>query len=516
MVKAPSGHRWRFYSYSLLAVFFLAQLLRWRVSPQHIDNYYHLLTSWGFLKAGGYVGWDFWQYAPVGRPHIYPPFFHILLSAFISTGISRIILIKALELILPVTFLFVLYRFSAAHFGHRLAFFVLAFAGSSYSFFLSLANYLPATLALIFGLVAFDGLFNGRLGRCVLFLGLACYTHIGVSYFLLIACCVYGALSREQRRISFRAILYASLVAMPVVLKQVASLGVLSIAGVSNENLFCEFKVFDYALAAGGIVVALRRGKRFSLFVGLLAGSAVFLPYPYRFFSAQGYIPVIFLAATTAAYLFEKIAAVSKRLSYPFLAAVVLYCLYFSPSVLMTPAAMNEKARFDIWGTDAVLANTFSFNPRERIATLVGEFPQKDLLGATDVIQRNSTDNDIVFSDVYSMGVALASLSGRATANRLFPEIKASGEVDPLRVSKVIVFLRDVDPALLEHIVRAHGLRRIGETRLFLLYENPSGTSGARVRKASVPFAVIGLLGIVLVVATWVRKTGVCKASGKA
>ena len=68
---------WNFFSWSLIAIFCLLQVLRWQIMPQFMDIYYHLSCAWGFIQAGGYSGWDFWQYAPVGRTHIYPPVFQI-------------------------------------------------------------------------------------------------------------------------------------------------------------------------------------------------------------------------------------------------------------------------------------------------------------------------------------------------------------------------------------------------------------------------------------------------------
>ena len=85
---------WGYFSKIIILAYAVLQLLRLAIFPQFIDMYYHLQTAWGFIQAGGYSNWDFWEYAPFGRPHIYPPLFHILLALFMKLGFGVIFLAK--------------------------------------------------------------------------------------------------------------------------------------------------------------------------------------------------------------------------------------------------------------------------------------------------------------------------------------------------------------------------------------------------------------------------------------
>ena len=494
----PAEVNWKLYSRALLAIFLLVQLLRWRVSPQFIDIYYHLLTAWGFLQAGGYSGWDFWHYAPVGRMHIYPPLFHLILVFFIKLGLQKILLIKILEIVLPVALLGLIQRVISARFSPRLAFLVLLFIGSSFSFYLSLINYLPATLAMIFGFLCFDRMLRRNFLPASLFLALCFYTHIGISYFFALSFILYGLFRKEERRAFVLPVVYALVLAAPVLFKQAAALKVISVFGVSNENNFCEFKVIESILGLAGLALAVRMRKDYWLFVSFFLASFIFLVYPYRFFSAQGYLPLVFLAAVAADFLYNKFTAKIPQLQYPLFITLVLYCLYFSPTLMMNPREEGYKKQYTVYVADSVLANTFFGQPHERIATLLSEFPQKELLSAASIIEAHSQEGDIVSSEIYSIGVTLASLSGRATANRLFPEIKASKEVDPLAVSTIIVFLQDIDPVLLNSLQRKYDLQKIGENRLFTLYKNPACRTKAHVKQASISFGGIAALSLVI------------------
>jgi len=65
-------------SIALLCLLTLASLLHFKdLYPQFIDVNYHMGAIEGMRQAGGLVLWDFWEQAPAGRPHLYPPTLHI-------------------------------------------------------------------------------------------------------------------------------------------------------------------------------------------------------------------------------------------------------------------------------------------------------------------------------------------------------------------------------------------------------------------------------------------------------
>lgn len=491
---------WKLYSQVLLGIFLFIQVLRWSVSPQFIDIYYHLLTAWGFIQSGGYTGWDFWQYAPVGRMHIYPPLFHLILALFIKLGVQKILLIKILEVVLPVVFLCLLYSVIATFYSIRLSFLVLLFIGSSFSFYLSLSNYLPATLAMVFGLLCLERLFRQDTLRGSIFLALCFYTHIGLSYFFALSFILYGIFCKEDRRGFVVSVICAVILSAPVIFKQVAALKFISISGVSNENKFCEFKVVDSLLGIVGLVAVSRMRKRYLLFIGFFLASLIFLAYPYRFFSGQGYLSIVLLSALAVDFLYERLTARMPGSGRYLLIALILYCVFLSPTVVMSQRAGNNRQTYSVFTFDSVVVNTFSMQHHERISTLLSVFPQKELLSAADIIKAHSKENDIIFSEIYSIGVELASLSGRATANRLFPEIKSAGEFDPIAASKIIILLQDYDPLYFNSLLRKYNLRKIGENRLFVLYENPLCKVSSQLEKASVPYWCIIAIGIGLLI----------------
>ena len=132
-------------------------------------------------------------------------------------------------------------------------------------------------------------------------------------------------------------------------------------------------------------------------------------------------------------------------------------------------------------------------------------FP-REYLSAAALVKKNSEDKDIVYSSLNIVGVILASISERPTANALFPEIAASKKFDPFLSSKIIVFTKDEETSRVDFIVNKYNLTKIGENKIFILYKNPSCDIKAHVNRASVTFSVIGLISLGFVLAFWLIK----------
>jgi hypothetical protein len=67
----------------LLAFVAIASAMRWSWYPVFVDTYYHMAVIHGYEQAGGLPTWAFWELAPGGRVHIYPPAIHVI--GYLST-----------------------------------------------------------------------------------------------------------------------------------------------------------------------------------------------------------------------------------------------------------------------------------------------------------------------------------------------------------------------------------------------------------------------------------------------
>ncbi len=479
---------WDFLSKLTIAIFLTLQLVRWVILPQYMDIYYHLLTAWGFLQSGGYSGWDFWQYAPAGRVHIYPPLFHLILALFMKLGFSQVILAKVSEILFPWLLLLVTWKFTRKNYSARLGFFVAVAFFSSFHFYLSLLNHLPSTVALILGVLSIGQLFKDRLIRCAILLALCFYTHIGVSIYFAIVFFVLGLSSDANKRKNIlKVITITAILVIPLAIKQLSSLSSVSVLGFNlSERYLIKIKLLEYFLALMGLVIVFRQRKKYSLILCLFLSNFVFLFYPYRFFSEEGYYPLIFLVAIALDSLYDKIRW--KNLAIVLCGVIVL----LSPTLMLNFKPQEESNFYEITFSDSAFMGMLFAKGQ----TLW--FPN-EYMEAASVIRENSKEGDIIFSTLDIAGLAVSSLAGRASANALLPEIKESYSFDPLLSSKMIIFTAIDEEEQVNSIASFYRLSLVGTNKFFKIYKNNNSPIVNKVRRASVPFWLIFIWAIALI-----------------
>lgn len=472
----------KYFSYDFWAVIILIfytimQISRWPLFPQHLDIYYHLLTAWGFIQTGGYSNWDFWQYAPIGRPHVYPPIFHAVLALFMKIGIDRIILAKIFSIIIPLTFLFTLWNFLRKKFSSCLAFFSLITMGSSLSFYASLTNHMPSTIALTFGILAIWQFMNKKTILALLLLTLCFYTHIGVSYFITLTFVIYALFNREYFRPVFTIVIGAVILAIPMIMRQLSGINLLSLPLV-QENYSCEFKTIDYILAVIGFVILLRSKGKGRLFLSLFLASFVYLPYVARFFSAEGYLSVALLAAVALYGICESFG--KNRYARYIVILVVAFMLIFSPTIAIGQLDVGKPSN-RVFLFDSAAMNMLFPKANERMISGTIWF-EKRYSFVSKLIRENSSPDDIIYCPEDIVGLCLAVASERATANYLLPEVYYKTRTNPYVDSKIVIILRYHDPASVKEIVDKYGLVLLGKDEIFEVYKNPKAKAKIVIR----------------------------------
>ena len=476
---------WNFLAIIFLVVYVLSQIRQWNVFPQHFDIYYHFLTAWGFIKAGGYSTWDFWQYAPIGRPNIYPPLFHIILAMFMKAGIGKIFLARLFSVALPALFLFTLWNFVKKNFGDRFAFLTLLVLSSSFSFYSSLINHMPSTLAMIFCLLSLEQIFKKRIIRAGLLLALSFYTHIGTSWFFMFGILIYILLNSENKREALLSLICGLAISMPILIQQILNIRLVSLFNF-NELYFCEFKTIDYMLAAFGIVLSLKKEKKYRLFIALFIASFIYIKYPSRFFSAEGYLPIVFLSIVSINSLFENFA---KGIHVKIMAiGIILFVSILSPTVVIKQAP-RESSFYNIYLFDSTFMNMIFGEGKEKVLSRPIWLEAYTL--TSKVIEDNSSPGDIIYCTEDSIGLSLAALSGRATANYLLPEVHSTKDADAMADSRLVLMLKYHSPEWVKNKVDRYGLKMIARTSILDVYSNPSATSHIQVKKALIPFNLI-------------------------
>ncbi len=493
---------WGCFSKIIILVYIILQLLRLIILPQFMDIYYHLQVAWGFIQAGGYSSWDFWEYAPFGRPYIYPPLFHILLALLMKLGVSAIFLAKFFESATPVVFLIILWDFIRKNYGEQLGFFVVVAFGSSFAFSISLANHIPSSFALIFGFLSLGELFKNRVERAVILLALCFYTHISVPWFFILSYILYAIMDKNTRINSIRVVFYSLLIALPILFHQFLALHFIHLVGLNEmpEKFHLQIKVFDYILAGFGLFLAAKMTPKHKLFISLFLGSFIFLTYPSRFLLAEGYIPVILFSALTMQFIWQRLKEKMLRAKEIFIGVLITFILFISPTLFLGKSAGCNKISYKVDWVDSTFSGLFLAKGSSIW------FPWM-YLPAAEIIKANSSAGDIIYSNINIAGLILSSLSQRATANALFPEVRSSEQFDPFLVAKIIVLPKDLDEQLVNDISSKYHLIKIQENKYFSVFKNPKCAYKLQIRKATFSFRAIIIVFFLFAGLFWWKKS---------
>lgn len=298
MIKNDSEKlNFNLYSWGLIVCALVFQILRWGIFPMFIDIYYHLSVMLGFSEAGGYTASSFWEYAPVGRPHLYPPFLHILMLIIHKMGLSELLVAKLVSFsIYPFT-LIAIWLFARSLFNSRTAFFSVLLASSSFYFYLETSNIIGFSLALSLGLIGLVFLLRERPVSACIFMALVFYTHIIVGWVVFLAVLFYAIISNKIGK--YAKVLIASfLLYLPLFVHQINNLKFLRFVDVKAKH-YIEFNVVIYLVFLLSVYLLSRRKIKANKLLLSLTASLVLLSFnfPQRIFSGSGLVVFIFWAA---------------------------------------------------------------------------------------------------------------------------------------------------------------------------------------------------------------------------
>ena len=492
-----STYRWNLYSILLFISIIILNLLRWSKLPTFIDIYYHLSVVKGFSIAGGYVLRSFWEYAPFGRPHIYPPFTHILILLFYKFNIPLLLIAKIIEfLIFPVLIIIIWYVIKGL-FHRRLAFFTILIASSTYSFYLSVGNLIPASLALIFGFLAFFFIERKKIIASSLLLVFCFYSHTGVSLYLYLALLVYGLLNREIFKQSYLALVSASILDLPLIIHQLISFSYIDLANI-KENFPLEINLLVYVSTFFGLIIAFRKRGRYLLFVSMVIAIIPFmLIYKYRFLSGQGMIGVILSSALLYSWIYgeiyKKVLRMHKRIIY-LLSYFLLVCLLF---LISSASIYSYKGNIGFLTFNSTYVNFIKKESRLIRANEISLYYPRIWQETAKIIEKNFDRNDIIYSNAPYAGGIVSVFSYHPTSTGMLSEVRPYKDFDQIAVSKIIVWFKEengkVDKTL-SSLIKRYDLEKVGETEFVYIYKNPHAETPKIKPKAIIPTRLLFMI----------------------
>lgn len=168
------------------------------IDPIPPDSLYHLLVARRISELGYVPMWDDWQFAPLGRPHLYPPLFHLLLVGVAKVfGGDFIAAFRWTESVaLPFTF-FTTWYLARWLFDARRAFAALLIVGTDYALVFTAAMGTPSVLSTSLLSIMLVLFLSGRWWLAAPLGVIAAYTHLGIPPIALGALGLFSLLHRR-------------------------------------------------------------------------------------------------------------------------------------------------------------------------------------------------------------------------------------------------------------------------------------------------------------------------------
>ncbi len=463
----------------------------WPVFPYFLDSYYHLAVIRGFQQAGGPVLHAFWEAAPQGRPHLYPPLFHLISFHGTLAGVPFIQLARfwtwaSFPLLLAVTWA-VLIRVSSP----RLACLALITLATPYSFFLGTINHAPATLALVAGLGMMLALHRKRWLAGGLFLAAAFWLHAGLPWLLALSVLLFGGVDREYRKSCLNILAVALIAAGPWLLHLWNHHSMFQLQPRGEERML-EAPVPLLLLGLWGWVVAWRR-KGMLRYLAVMAAAFLAMAlagYRSRFLATQGLFPWLLLAAVALDGLRGKWAI-----------KLLLGLLLLSPSLHFF------DGRTTVAWVDTTFPTLSGLVPARPRGTGNTVYNEKFMGELSEAVRTHTQPDDLIYSNLNYLAGMMTAFTGRAATNRMLREMADRPAREQIPQARLVIWVKELSgerSRKMEEAVVEHHLRPLAETEIAYLFLNLRPMGRRHVAPAIFPWWVAScLILLAAAVAAW-------------
>lgn len=475
----------------------------WPLLPIFVDIYYHLNVAQGFRDAGGVVLHDFWEFAPLGRPHVYPPALHVALAAFAQAGLPLLTIGQLLTVGTYPAVLLATWALVRTWLGSERAYWATLCSLVPYSYLLVTCNTVAASWAIVWWLLSLVALHQRNALGLALCGVLAFYTHLSMPWLMLLS---WGLLAWREpplRQMVLRGGSVVVLAALPWLghlWQQRAAFGPIR----SMENLYLEWPLAIDVLALIGVGVLWRApapGPRRLLFVLLASLLPLAISYPFRFFSGQGLLALSLLAGEAVYQGHQRWQRYTRQ------PAFVTAGLLSAALLLVSPVYIQQPQR-PLWGIwESALANLLPVPPRLQRSNAVSFYNARLMDPLAQLIRQHSQPEELISCSLPHVGGLLAVLTHRAMSTGMLAEVRAPGAapLEQLARAHLVVWLK-IEPLPgfpdLATLQAQLPLQLVAETEMAYVFRNAAAQAGRPLSPPIVPLGLAqGLLGLLTLAA---------------
>ncbi len=219
----PSGLRWRILDrYDKAALLFLAlvgvTLLAScpKIVPGMSDTWYHLAVARQVYQRSEIPEWANWEFAPVGRPHLYPPLLHVILALLAVPFRGDFVAVGSL-MAAGCLLLSLLTCWLAARrlFGAAVGFLALLLLSMDLANIIILTSYIPSGLVNIMLPLLVLAFLQRRAWVSIALLTAMYYAHLGLPHLVALGLVLFALKYRRYARLTVKVVVVSVILYAP-------------------------------------------------------------------------------------------------------------------------------------------------------------------------------------------------------------------------------------------------------------------------------------------------------------
>jgi len=408
----------------LIAMIFVLVMIRIDIFPIYIDIYYHLAIMRSFDIVGGIALHDFIQFAPFGRPHIYPPFFHILLYVPYKLGIGPESLAKVSSALIFPSILFTSWYTIKKIFSPRVGLLTTLILASSFPFFFMSSMYCASMVSTVLFLWCMLFLYEKKTVSSIVLMSMSLYSHPSCPHMFSATLLIWALLDEERRNMILKALGAAYILFLPWGMSILLRAG--SFRELGTHSYLPEVYIIAALLGVIGAYLSIRKAiyEKKRVYVLPLSLLMLFLPVHYFYGSrafVHYFIPLSMLCAIAIDGAMAKcIDAHEGGRGLKVLAALLVIIVAASSCSLVLIPNKDDKFQATAESTLKVL--------------ITGSMGASSIYGydneLIDQILAHTDADDIIYVENRIVGTYISGLTGRATTSGIFMEVEPDDEYE--------------------------------------------------------------------------------------
>lgn len=444
---------------ALIIILILIAVLLWEpllTTAYFHDFTYHLRVAQNFERAGGVVTWDFWESLPSGRPHNYPPLFHLFLLLLLKFNWEIFTLIRIASFLTVVIMIFLSWWGVKLLGGSRAAFIFLVLISSATTYLMFSSIVMPASLVLAASPLLFFLVMKKRILGAAALLTLMLYTQMIFPWLIIAALMIFTFKTKNLKTgllvIALAVILYSPWLYHIIENQQYIKYLNKEYFPYSN-NITVKINLSLLILFLISIFYLIWRWRPkplliFGFCLLIVQLPLIFSNFPARFFSSGGFLAMSIISAGALDIFLKKynhrsiliitiILIIATHLYY-----FEIYLKHSEYSIMSQPVKSLINQAIDFKRSDESSWIQIRQGTYHRIYLRLAEKIKQNSEPDEVIYAATNSLNIVSYADQYRYGIAqlFGALSNRASAHPRMPEYSWQ---EPLALEKSAIVIAD-------------------------------------------------------------------------